>query len=67
MKDNWTVAVNQCRCHPETCACDDWAVYDPEGEKVGTFFDSQDAEIYALELSNNALMKRIIQLQDELG
>jgi len=24
----FTVKQNYCNCHPETCACNDWVVYD---------------------------------------
>jgi len=33
----FTVKQNYCNCHPETCACNDWAVYDGD-KKLTTFF-----------------------------
>lgn len=30
------VRQNFCRCHPETCCCDDWAVHLPSGKKYTT-------------------------------
>jgi hypothetical protein len=41
----YTVEPNSCSCHPETCCCNDWAVYD-KGKKVITFFEKCAAERY---------------------
>ena len=43
----WHVRANRCRCHPETCCCDDWAVYDTNGENYLTFFDKESADDFA--------------------
>jgi hypothetical protein len=51
----FTVKRNYCNCHPETCACNDWAVYDGD-KKLNTFFHEQDATIYALTLEENRLL-----------
>ncbi len=40
----WVVKPNRCNCHPETCCCDDWAVYSPSGEKELTFFNKHHAD-----------------------
>ena len=40
----YLVEVNRCNCHPETCCCNDWVLYDPDGEKITTFFHKKDAE-----------------------
>jgi hypothetical protein len=37
------VRVNYCKCHPETCCCNDWAVFDPNGKKHSTFFAEDTA------------------------
>lgn len=42
--NEYHVRLNQCNCHPETCACNDYAIYDKHGEKLGTFFDESEAE-----------------------
>lgn len=46
------VRVNRCHCHPETCCCNDWAVFDPMGKKHSTFFERHTADdvAYALNL-----------------
>ncbi len=44
------VRQNYCRCHPESCGCDDWAIYDPNGEKVTTFHNKNDADKYTMQL-----------------
>jgi hypothetical protein len=38
------VRTNYCRCHPETCCCNDWAVHKPGGEKHSTYFHRETAE-----------------------
>ena len=47
---------NKCRCHPETCCCDDWVII-KNGEKFVTIFDKEKAEFIteALNQYNNAL------------
>lgn len=45
--DAYHVKTNYCRCHPETCCCDDWAVYGPDGEKRSTHFHKETAELVA--------------------
>lgn len=27
------VDVNRCKCHPETCCCNDWAIFDKDGKR----------------------------------
>jgi hypothetical protein len=41
----YTVEMNRCSCHPETCCCNDWAVYD-KGKKVTTFFEKESADLF---------------------
>lgn len=43
----WHVAPNYCMCHPDRCACGDWAVYSPEGKQGISFSDKGDAQTYA--------------------
>ncbi|MCP4597815.1 hypothetical protein [Neptuniibacter sp.] len=50
----WHIRTNSCRCHPETCCCDDWALYSPDGEKASTFFDETEAEKEAEFRNQNA-------------
>lgn len=38
------VRSNFCRCHPETCCCNDWAVHGPDEVKHSTHFDRGDAD-----------------------
>jgi hypothetical protein len=45
MANELTVGSNYCNCHPETCCCNDWAVYSGN-KKVNTFFDRAKAEEY---------------------
>jgi hypothetical protein len=43
----YVVKVNRCKCHPETCVCNDWAVYNTYiDEKVTTHFDKAEADYY---------------------
>lgn len=42
-----SVKPNQCQCHPETCACNPWAVYDGD-KKLISFYHKSDAQAYAL-------------------
>lgn len=44
------VRPNFCRCHAETCSHNDWAVHDPNGEKVTTFRREGDADKYTMQL-----------------
>lgn len=57
----WHVRRNACNCHPETCCCDDWAVFDPDGKRYGTFFHKKDADIFLMliALSNNAPQEEV--------
>lgn len=57
----FTVKPNWCNCHPETCGCNDWAVYDGE-QKMTTFFHKKDATIYALTLEKNKLSDELLKL-----
>lgn len=41
---DWHVRPNFCKCHPETCCCNDWAVYDPAGNKYVTCFTKVEAD-----------------------
>ena len=41
--NKWTVAIYHCSCHPDTCNCRRWRLYDPSGEHVASFSDEQDA------------------------
>lgn len=53
MKPKYYVGPNHCRCHPETCCCDDWAVYDSEDDQVfETFFRKEEAEGRLIELKS---------------
>ncbi len=53
MKPKYYVGPNHCRCHPETCCCNDWAVYDSEDDEVfETFFRKEDAEGRLIELDS---------------
>lgn len=38
------VEVNYCKCHPETCCCNDWNVVDDIGNFYASFFHKRDAE-----------------------
>ncbi len=42
--NTYHVRLNWCRCHPETCCCNDWAVHSPSGEKLSTYFHKSDAD-----------------------
>lgn len=39
----YSVRTNKCKCHPETCCCDDWAIYEME-RKILTIYDKEVAE-----------------------
>lgn len=41
--DRFTVNHNRCRCHPETCACLPWAVFE-DMVRMSTFYDKPTAE-----------------------
>jgi hypothetical protein len=43
-KKEFTVGRNRCNCHPETCGCDDWAVFTPKGKKWETFYNKENAD-----------------------
>ena len=36
--------VNNCECHPETCACDQFKIVDREGNKITTVFNEDQAK-----------------------
>lgn len=39
----WTVSLYHCSCHPDTCNCRRWRVYDPSNDWVASFSDERDA------------------------
>lgn len=41
---NYTVKINYCTCHPETCCCNKWVVIDTNGEKHSTYFHKNTAQ-----------------------
>lgn len=45
IKQEYQVKPNSCNCHPETCCCNDWAVYSTGGEKHSTHFKREVAEL----------------------
>lgn len=59
------VAPNHCACHPETCCCDDWAVYSTSEEKHSTHFKKETAELVADAL--NAKENPLRPLRELLG
>ena len=40
----YTLGPNPCKCHPETCACDDYAIFQ-NGEKYITIFTDPTYQI----------------------
>lgn len=48
----YTVGVNECNCHIETCVCDDWAIFSPNGERWDTFFKRELAQKEVDKLNN---------------
>lgn len=72
----YTVEINYCRCHPETCNCNPWVIK-KDGKKFITVFDKQKAEIIVKALNlkgeqmNNKDLERLkeyISLEEtELG
>jgi hypothetical protein len=49
----YQVVPNQCSCHPETCCCDDWAIFE-NGSKKLTMHRKEDADEYAATLNKSA-------------
>ena len=50
--NKYTVEINHCNCHPETCCCNDWVIVSPEGYKISTYFRKVDAEHVVMLLNN---------------
>jgi hypothetical protein len=57
----YQVRPNHCDCHPETCGCNPWAVYDGD-KKIISFYHQSDAQEYALTYE----IKRNQELTQEL-
>ena len=53
------VRPNYCRCHPETCGCNDWALFDPDGKRVTTFYHEEDAEKQSMRLRRKMWTRQI--------
>lgn len=53
----YTVRPNWCNCHPETCCCNDWAVY-KGNEKITTFYARAKADEYVKELNDNETLRK---------
>lgn len=45
MAEQYCVSTNRCLCHPETCCCNKWAVYNPYGGKHSTHYKKETAEL----------------------
>jgi hypothetical protein len=41
----YTIEVNRCGCHPESCCCDDYVILDPEGEEFVTVYKRADGDL----------------------
>ena len=52
-KTKFTVSVNYCQCHPETCGCNDWAIFRPDGTKHSTYFHRETADEVANALNRS--------------
>lgn len=48
----YEVRPNHCNCHPETCCCNDWAIYAPDGAKHTTYFNKINADQVCNSLNN---------------
>lgn len=64
----YSAKPNRCGCHPETCCCNDWAVFDSNGARIGTYFREEDAEetaeyLNGLEIENTNLRTAIMERQ----
>ena len=42
----WHVRPNRCDCHPETCCCAPYSIYNPEGVLDMPAFDRKKAKEY---------------------
>ena len=47
----YEVRFNSCGCHPETCCCNDWAIFSTDGKKHSTHFTRQLADQIAAALN----------------
>jgi hypothetical protein len=59
---NLEVKPTRCRCHPETCGCNSWSVYQ-DGKKLISFFHEEDAKIHMLSMQIDLNSKIISELQ----
>jgi len=50
MSNKYKVVVNTCKCHPETCNCNDWAILYGK-DKFCTIFDKEKADLIAKALN----------------
>lgn len=61
-KEKYYIGRNHCNCHPETCCCNDWAIYDSEDDEVfETFFRESEAKARLLELETLDLVPLVTQ------
>lgn len=44
MTIEFKVVPNRCDCHPETCACNPWAIVDNNGKKYSSSYLQEDAQ-----------------------
>lgn len=52
MKKYYYVGRNHCRCHPETCCCNDYAIYYGEKWYDSIYIDSQHSTHYSEGVAN---------------
>jgi hypothetical protein len=60
----YTHGPTRCDCHPETCCCQDWAVYNPEGRKHSTYNSEESAAAMAEILSPSDTVDVLNQARD---
>ena len=64
--DEYYVAPNTCSCHPETCACKDWAIIGPDGNKFTSAFSKFKAQMIADGLNLSLKMNRDAGISDNV-
>ena len=62
----YQVKPNWCRCHPETCCCDHWAIVNPDGSKHSTHYAKEHADEYCQLMNANKRLKQHEEIQNSL-
>jgi len=52
-KGEYRLKATRCNCHPETCCCSPWQLFDPDGKYVSSFDNKKNGKKIVKKLNKN--------------